>query len=1436
MTKYSVRAPDGHTYSIEGPEGATDEEVIAEIMRQNPQIGGGAPSPEENEAAPSADPRQTVMVQGTGVKDDFRFDPKVEAELNAAIENTSLSPEAVNDLVKQRQVEAGQAPLGFKGNYVEQLNAYRAARAKGAPAVSVSYAPFAADIPSTVKPTVAPKETKSEPLPLALAPTTAILNDIVRGYQEAVQYGTPGFLAREYYDLTDYGKDQLRQRYPNATDDQIEQMADALIAQTQKGIREANAAETANDSTIPHFVGMLPGSAGIEDFVPGGEAASIAQRTGRAIAQNAAADAAYQGVDIHQGVQDEYNPEQTVAAGAMGGAFHLGIEGVHALASTKGGHDRAASDAADTAARYDARVDHYIQSSGKKPTKPVREQAAAQAVADHINDVTEGWKNAPEFEVHQDFSKLPVGDKEALGMIDDSGKVVLNLKAIKEEAKDTGKTVPEVATAVMYHEALGHHGMTQQFGEDLDTILERMYDEGPSFKNKVDAWLKRNPSAYPDHPNRIARAADEVLAEMSEKGQMPASIINRFKNYIKGTARKMGIKWDYTNREIDTILGMAHRGVIDGIVPSHEGGFVGSRYMSPNRERAFMEYVQAQNLRPAKLFDELERGDNPEAEASIRAREAQLAGRPQPEPVSEDFPVGSTDNRKQVDLINKADQEPGKLHTALMWPHDQSIVDFRYVDPETRAATYGAFRRNGDAAEGLEIYGEGRNSVGPKVVQTIRRQMKEQFPEIKKVEAVRISGARNKGQEVSYHEGKPVEVELSRYMKRKSKDVSNDDIFESENALDTLRAITEDYEPVVMSMDELRREAEMRGLSPDRLLKNKALDLGELPRRFIMQDIAAEKLNDKVTKLWHKIQSGQGTYKDRVAHSQALLKYKELSARIFDEQGEAGRLLRVIQELQYTKKKVTGIRDALDEFTADQLHEILQDPDAYMRFAKSIQDQIDEAKTAVKQGKFGEKLANVLNIPRALMSSVDLSAPFRQGIFLVGRPEFWKSLGPMLKYFASEGAFNNLMADITKRNTYPLMVDSGLAFSGRTGKLSSREEAFQSELAHKIPALGRLVTASERAYNGFLNKLRADVFDNLLADAEKQGVKTNDKFNKSLGSFINHATGRGNLGGVLNSAAPLLNSLFFSPRLIASRAQLLNPQYYISLDPFVRRQAIKSLISATGFVATVLALGAYGGAEVEPDPRSTNFGKIQVGDTRYDIPGGFAQYITLGARLATGQEKNALGDVKDYGNKFGQKTRLDALATFLENKAAPVPSFILDALRGTDAVGKPFKLQDAATSRFIPMFAQDYMDVAKEYGYGEGALRAAPGVFGFGIQNYKPTAADPDAPIEAPDSFQMQELDDGENDLISVKDGTVTLKGKAKAEWQRRLAFYSKEWMKDEMADPKWKKMSVKEQAEVIKSVHNDARKQTKEDMLPLLGLDGEDTIEEDTTNAENAN
>lgn len=384
----------------------------------------------------------------------------------------------------------------------------------------------------------------------------------------------------------------------------------------------------------------------------------------------------------------------------------------------------------------------------------------------------------------------------------------------------------------------------------------------------------------------------------------------------------------------------------------------------------------------------------------------------------------------------------------------------------------------------------------------------------------------------------------------------------------------------------------------------------------------------------------------------------------------------------------------------------------------------DKMTTSSVLGKIKEGILQIANMPRTIMSSFDFSFGGRQGLFAAPkyRKEFWSAWKQQFKMFGDEKAFQAAQDVIAKHPNYTLAKNSGVSFTDVGAKMSDREERFMSNWAEKLPIIGPAVKGSARSYTAFANKFRMDIFDSLVDGAMKQGLDphNNPLLAENIANLVNNMTGRGTLGKKLESAAPLLNAFFFSPRLIASRVNLLNPVYYASQDPFVRKEALKSLVYFAGTMMTILTAAKLAGADVETDPRSSDFAKIKVGNTRVDIMGGFQQYLTLGARLITGQSKSSTtGKVTTYGEGYKAPTRLDAMLQFITNKEAPVASFITDLLKGKDATGHPITLSGELYNHIAPMILQDLIDIAKD----DPTLLplGALGVFGAGIQTYTPT-------------------------------------------------------------------------------------------------------------------
>ena len=359
------------------------------------------------------------------------------------------------------------------------------------------------------------------------------------------------------------------------------------------------------------------------------------------------------------------------------------------------------------------------------------------------------------------------------------------------------------------------------------------------------------------------------------------------------------------------------------------------------------------------------------------------------------------------------------------------------------------------------------------------------------------------------------------------------------------------------------------------------------------------------------------------------------------------------------------------------------------------------------------------NISKSVMSSYDLSFGGRQGIFLA--PTFTKEWGEafasQFKNFTSEEAYKLAQQIIVEDPLFKYAKASGISFTDIGQFASKREEAFMSTWAEKIPG----IRASARAYTGMANKLRMDTFKAMFKNAELAGLKPaeNPDLLKSMGKFINVATGRGGLGS-LEKYAVELNTAFFSPRLMSSRLSLMNPFFYASLKPFVRKQALKSLLAFGGMEVGILALLASAGANVGTDARSTDFGKVKVGNTRIDIGGGFQQYIVRAAQLLSGQyTSSTTGKTYNLGEGYKPTTRYDILLRLGETKESPAFSFATDLLKGQTYNGQPIDLKSEIATRFVPMVIQDLYDIAKDD--PDLLPLGLLGIVGAGIQTYTPT-------------------------------------------------------------------------------------------------------------------
>lgn len=413
-----------------------------------------------------------------------------------------------------------------------------------------------------------------------------------------------------------------------------------------------------------------------------------------------------------------------------------------------------------------------------------------------------------------------------------------------------------------------------------------------------------------------------------------------------------------------------------------------------------------------------------------------------------------------------------------------------------------------------------------------------------------------------------------------------------------------------------------------------------------------------------------------------------------------------------------------------------------------------------------EAYSKAIKLPRALITSIDLGAPFMQGIVftLTQNPKTtYKHIKNQFKFWKNENAYKEWMNQLKSSEYYPLMKASGLYIAEENAKLSAAEEAFMSDFQHKIPFLGKeiktksgrrivpgldLYGRSERGYIGFLNNLRVQVF---LDGAEKLtdlgfSPKTNIKEFKSWADYVNNATMRGTggdnvFGRGFNASAPALANIFFSPRMIKGTINTLglDPSMYIRLSPQARKMAIKRTAAFYGMAATTIGIAALAlnyddddKASVELDMRSSDFGKIKYGNTRINFLGPVLPYFVALTKFATNSEKNIkTKEIEELGIKYGGKTRGKVITNLFSNKLSPITKKLYDAAYLTEAE-KEMRLEEGKTEASqifsdmtIPLFLQDVGELNEEHGFYGATGLTILAFMGIGIQNfdnkYKPS-------------------------------------------------------------------------------------------------------------------
>ena len=374
---------------------------------------------------------------------------------------------------------------------------------------------------------------------------------------------------------------------------------------------------------------------------------------------------------------------------------------------------------------------------------------------------------------------------------------------------------------------------------------------------------------------------------------------------------------------------------------------------------------------------------------------------------------------------------------------------------------------------------------------------------------------------------------------------------------------------------------------------------------------------------------------------------------------------------------------------------------------------------ALKPESVWGKLASPFNAARQIITTLDLPPVFRQGAFIaLGNPvRAAKATVAGMKGMFSDFNARKQLDELNNRPNAPLYARARLYLADMDGTPSAREEAFIGRLVEKIPGVRSVIHASERNYTVFLNRLRADSFDAMAASLAKNGEPTMDEA-KAIATFINVATGRGDFGQ-FEAAMTGLAPVFFSPRYVASRFQLLGlrPLRGGTMDTkkLIAKEYGKALIG----VGVIYALAAAAGAELEDDMTDSDFGKIKLGNTRLDPLGGLSQTAVFASRMGHGAYKTGQSWVTGKPRKTSYMAgETMTVGRFLRSKLSPIAATMVNVAAGETAGGDKVTPKQLTQDLTIPLSFRDIKDAIEEQGVPAGVALWLVSLFGVGMQTY----------------------------------------------------------------------------------------------------------------------
>lgn len=588
-------------------------------------------------------------------------------------------------------------------------------------------------------------------------------------------------------------------------------------------------------------------------------------------------------------------------------------------------------------------------------------------------------------------------------------------------------------------------------------------------------------------------------------------------------------------------------------------------------------------------------------------------------------------------------------------------------------------------------------------------------------------------------------------------------------------------------------------------------------------------------------------------------------------QEEANQIKSLNDNIIESKRQLLEVMPDYMAYNAEQFAEALSNPEKAEKIAdlasriSLMKEVYDAAKIAAdkaerlgkavikfefqgKETSLGEALTTIAGNVKSLKASFDLSWG-RQltSAFLSGSKVI--SMATAKGWKAGYDAWKDVLTakDAQQRQDRIRLLEGMLmvrpnALNGNYARLGvavgMQEEAFPESVAEKVPVIKNIFVASEKGFNIAIQTARAEIADALI-DMSNGDIGMLKEQN--AGQFVNELTGRGKLPFNNPNAERAINSLMFAPRYLFSRiAQIYNIKYAAKwglnaisgkdTDMIDKMRAKSSMTQLALFAIMIPAIKGILRAMDDEDPhgddywerffsayemRSSDFGKVVLGDTRIDLSAGIDGLLTLAARVSTGKSVSISGVKRD-------KNWSDVLGSFAEGKLSPAARVVMDSWRliseGKDAKNfmyQPITLRGLASDVLLPISIENLTELTIPTESRTAQIVGIVGdIFGLGANTYGIAEKDvgkSDALKQA--EFELAWQADRNPASITPAKTSSIMKKLSGARQERAVAEFSKQYNEQAtklVKSSKYAQMSIEERSKALSDVRADVNRAIK--------------------------